>query len=147
MKKWIFAVLAFLVVPHLTAQKMNYEGGSGGKMETFRNPISETPWFGRVVVYQQSNKEIVRFEIDDSSIGTVRDKDLLQDLRTMASHRYGSTLEALNVLSSRGWSLASTLVLNTNRGEERHYLMSYTVAGKPLSPWLRKDAKGSGGKQ
>lgn len=115
-------------------------------METLKNPMSETPWFGRVVVYQQSNKEIVRFEIDDSSIGMLRDKELMQDLRMMTSHRYESTLEALNVLSSRGWSLASTMVFNTNRGEERHYLMSYTVAGKALSPWLRKDAKGSGGK-
>ena len=147
MKKWIFVVLTVLVVPHLTAQKMNLADGSKGKTENVQGLTQKNPWFGMVVVYQQSNKEIVRFQIDDSSVGPLRDKELMQDLPAMTSHRYGSTLEALNVLSSRGWSLVSAMVVNTNRGEERHYLMSYEVASKVLSPWRRKDAKGSGGKQ
>lgn len=147
MKNLIFLGLACLWMPVLYAQSDRYAGGSKVNIQTMQSGMAEVDWFGRVVVYQQSNKEIVRFEVDDNSRRMVRDKSLFQDLDAMTSYRYESTLEALNVLSSRGWTLTSTMAVKTNRGEEQHYIVAFPVASKAMSPWLRKDTKGTGGKQ
>ena len=57
----------------------------------------------------------------------------------MTKYRFESVGQALNVLSSHGWDVNSTMVVRGRQGDERHYLMSYSTERiSPVFPWLER---------
>ena len=100
------------------------------------------------MAFNQSNTEVVRFNIDDVVMRATRDPQFLSATKKLKTHRFESTSQALNVLASHGWVVRSTMVLRGRNGDERHYLMARPMDYiLPLTPWLEegsRDRSGSG---
>ena len=69
-----------------------------------------------------------------------RDTEFRKNLDAMTKYRFESVGQALNVLSSHGWDVNSTMVVRGRQGDERHYLMSYSTERiSPVFPWLERE--------
>ena len=93
-----------------------------------------------MLAFNQSNTEVVRFNIDDVVMRATRDPQFLLETRKLKTHRFESTSQALNVLASHGWVVRSTMVLRGRDGDERHYLMArpHGLHFARLTPWLEE---------
>ena len=116
--------------------------------EVLRTEIRAGVFYGTLVSFKQTNTEIVRFKVDDSVLRMTRDAEFTRNLEDLTKYRFESVEQALNVLSSHGWQVSSTMVLRGRQGDEQHYLMSYaTDRLMPVFPWLEKENDGNSRRQ
>ena len=93
--------------------------------------------YGKLVIQQQTGREVVRFFVDPIVEETVLDREFMRALKGMRSYRYENELQALNILASHGWVVRSSMVVSTRTGDEHHHLMARPMAVMmPVSPWL-----------
>ena len=123
-----------------TAQNASLSGKGTSKTEVLRQDIRGGVFYGTLVSFKQTNTEIVRFNVDDVVMRMTRDAEFRRNLDEMTKYRFESVGQALNVLSSHGWDVKSTMVVRGRQGDERHYLMSYSTERiSPVSPWLERE--------
>ena len=139
MKTWLLAAGLLGMAFTSTAQNASLSGKGNSKNEVLRTDIRAGVFYGTLVSFKQTNTEIVRFNVDDVVMRMTRDAEFRKNLDAMTKYRFESVGQALNVLSSHGWDLNSTMVVRGRQGDERHYLMSYnTERISPAFPWLER---------
>lgn len=148
MKTWLLALGLIGLAFHSHAQDGNLSSKGDLKSEVVTSKIRQGEFYGTLVVRKQTNTEIVRFNVDDIMLRMTRDGEFRANVQAIRTHRFGSALEALNVLSSHGWQVRSTMVVRGRQGDEQHYLMAYSTDRlMPVSPWLERENGGSSRKQ
>lgn len=148
MKTWLLAAGLLGMVFTSTAQSGNLSAKGNPKNEVMRTSIRSGFFYGKLVSFKQTNTEIVRFKVDDSVLRMTRDAEFTKNLDDLTKYRFESVEQALNVLSSHGWQVSSTMVLRGRQGDEQHYLMSYaTDRLMPVFPWLEKENDGNSRRQ
>lgn len=147
MKTWLLALGLLGMVFTSFAQNSGLSAKGTQKNEVIRSNIRQGEFYGKLVVRKQGNTELVRFNIDDIVLRMTRDSEFKKNVQSIKTHRFGNVLEALNVLSSHGWEVRSTMVLRGRQGDEQHYVMAYSTDRlMPVSPWLvRENREGSRG--
>lgn len=137
MKNWFLTFGILGMVMTTFAQDTVLSGKGTTKNGSAKSEMRAGEFYGRLVATKQTNTEIVRFKVDEIVYRMTRDVDLRSKLKAIEKHRFGSVLEALNVLASHGWELRSTMVVRGRQGDEQHFLMTYATEGiSPVSPWL-----------
>lgn len=148
MKTWLLALGLIGLAFHSHAQDGNLSSKGDLKSEVVTSKIRQGEFYGTLVVRKQTNTEIVRFNVDDIMLRMTRDGEFRANVQAIRTHRFGNALEALNVLSSHGWQVRSTMVVRGRQGDEQHYLMAYSTDRlMPVSPWLERENGGSSRKQ
>ena len=139
MKTWLLAAGILGMAFTSTAQNASLSSKGSSKTEVLRTEIRAGVFYGTLVSFKQTNTEIVRFNVDDVVMRMTRDTEFRKNVDAMTKYRFESVGQALNVLSSHGWDVNSTMVVRGRQGDERHYLMSYSTERiSPVLPWLER---------
>ena len=148
MKTWMMTLGLLTMAATMTAQDARMGSRNDGKGGAHRTHINSGEFYGTLVAFNQSNTEVVRFNIDDVVMRATRDPQFLSATKKLKTHRFESTSQALNVLASHGWVVRSTMVLRGRNGDERHYLMARPMDYiLPLTPWLEEGSRDRSGQR
>tara|TARA_Y100000589_G_C26911351_1_gene530440 strand:+ start:236 stop:724 length:489 start_codon:yes stop_codon:yes gene_type:complete len=96
--------------------------------------------YGSLISYTQNARSVVKIEFDEIIHRISPNKSTAKTCLDIENHRFNSLGEALNVLSSHGWSPELSWITEDNRsGTVTHMIISKDVEKLlPVFPWKDK---------
>jgi hypothetical protein len=143
----LFAVVAFMMSATTQAQMTKKPMDTRSKSKAENVVKEDAKVYGTITVFMQNRKENVKFDFSEMIQRISPDKALSKSILDIAGYRFSSLGEALNVISSHGWTVDLAWTTETRGGTSQHFLISNMV-GKlsPAMPWKDKSGKDSGSK-
>ena len=135
-----FATIAFLVSIASQAQLTKKPDNTRGEKTVVFEEDETVKIYGSLMSYTQNARPVVKIEFDEIIHRISPDKSAAKICSDLANHRFNSLGEALNVLSSHGWSPELSWTTEDNRsGTVTHMIIAKDV-GKlmPVFPWKDK---------
>ena len=135
----IIAVVAMLVSTTTQAQLTKKPDNTRGT-KTVVEDDEKVKIFGTLLSYTQSGRSVVKIEFDDMVHRISPDKSAAKLCLDIENHRFSSLGEALNVLSTHGW----TPELGWTTEDNRNGTITHMIIGKevdklmPVYPWKEK---------
>ena len=135
-----FVTSAFLVSIASHAQLTKKPDNTRGEKTVVFEEDETVKIYGSLMSYTQNARPVVKIEFDEIIHRISPDKSAAKICLDLANHRFNSLGEALNVLSSHGWSPEFSWTTEDNRsGTVTHMIIAKDV-GKlmPVFPWKDK---------
>tara|TARA_B100000427_G_scaffold20239_1_gene15433 strand:+ start:94 stop:579 length:486 start_codon:yes stop_codon:yes gene_type:complete len=135
----VIAVVAMLVSTTTQAQLTKKPDNTRGT-KTVVEDDEKVKIFGTLLSYTQSGRSVVKIEFDDMVHRISPDKSAAKLCLDIENHRFSSLGEALNVLSTHGW----TPELGWTTEDNRNGTITHMIIGKevdklmPVYPWKEK---------
>tara|TARA_Y100000746_G_C15412699_1_gene411016 strand:+ start:412 stop:900 length:489 start_codon:yes stop_codon:yes gene_type:complete len=142
MKKFsiVIAVVAMLVSTTTQAQLTKKPDNTRGTKTVVVEDDDKVKIFGTILSYTQSGRAVVKIEFDDMVHRISPDKSAAKLCLDIENYRFSSLGEALNVLSTHGW----TPELGWTSEDNRNGTITHMIIGKevdklmPVFPWKEK---------
>jgi predicted O-methyltransferase YrrM len=136
------AAVTLLMSTQVQAQATKEERNVKSKSASSMSSASASKIYGELQVSEVQGTTIVKI-IFDNYLGKIEKfNPSLASVSEMSDFRYTSMGQALNILSSHGWSVDHVWTTMERTGTVQHLLVSHEVSGlSPLEPWLDKGAK------
>ena len=141
----LLATAAMLTTVSMSAQ---VEKGYAYSRESSKEMRPERPMhkvYGELTVTNNNGRVVIKVDFNEMLLGKMsRDRDILEVTSELASHKYASLSEALNVLSSHGWEVEEVWTQSGKMANNTNFLISKSVSEvTPLYPWRAVKSKGA----
>ena len=140
----VLAVVAMMVSTTTQAQLTKKPDNTRGTRTVVVEEDEKVKIFGTLLSYTQSGRAVVKIDFDEIVHRISPDKSASKLCLDIENYRFSSLGEALNVLSTHGW----TPEIAWTSEDNRNGTITHMVLGKevdklmPIFPW--KDKRGAG---
>ncbi|MBM71443.1 MAG: hypothetical protein CL847_01485 [Crocinitomicaceae bacterium] len=142
----VLAVVAMMVSPAIQAQLTKKPDNTRGSRNVVVEEDEKVKIFGTVLSYTQSGRAVVKIDFDEIVHRISPDKSAAKLCLDLQNYRYSSLGEALNVLSTHGWTPDMAWTSEDNRnGTITHMVISKEIDKlMPVFPWKEKQGEKDG---
>ena len=136
----VIATVALLVSTASQAQLTKKPDNTRGEKTVVVEEDGTVKIYGSLMSYTQNARPVVKIEFDEIIHRISPDKSASKICLDLANYRFNSLGEALNVLSSHGWSPELSWTTEDNRyGTMTHMIIAKDVEKlMPVFPWKDK---------
>ena len=136
----VLATVTLLVSTASQAQLTKKPDNTRGQKTVVVEEDETVKMYGSLMSYTQNARSVVKIEFDEIIHRISPDKSAAKICLDLANHRFNSLGEALNVLSSHGWSPELIWTTEDNRsGTVTHMIIAKDVEKlMPVFPWKDK---------
>lgn len=141
----VLAVVAMMISTATQAQLTKKPDNTRGTKTAVVEEDEKVKIFGTLVSFTQSGRSVVKLEFDEIIHRISPDKSAAKLCLDLENYRYSSLGEALNILSTHGWTPDMVWISENNRnGTITHMVISKEIDKlMPVFPW--KDKQGAKG--
>ena len=136
----VLATVALSISTASQAQLTKTSDNTRGKKTVVVEEDETVKIYGSLMSYTQNARPVVKIEFDEIIHRISPDKSAAKICSDLENHRFSSLGEALNVLSSHGWSPELSWTTEDNRsGTVTHMIIAKDVDKlMPVFPWKDK---------
>ena len=136
----VLATVALTVSTASQAQLTKKPDNTRGQKTVVVEEDETVKIYGSLMSYTQNARPVVKIDFDEIIYRISPDKSASKICLDLANHRFNSLGEALNVLSSHGWSPELSWTTEDNRsGTVTHMIIAKDVDKlMPVFPWKDK---------
>ena len=140
----LFAVAAMFATTSVSAQGTKEQADKNGGM--MKDNQASPKIYGEITVFSVNGRTTVKVDFNPLIQKITADKTAFKTCTNLENYQYESLGEALNILSSHGWSVEHVWTEEKRTGVDTNFLIAKPVGRlTPVNPWLDKSKSSKGG--